>query len=135
MGVCFGKAKLNRCGSCYGGTSSLNATAGVDVCGVCGGDGTSCEGCDGVANSGKVRDVCGLCLHRSDSLFNANCTKISDFTPKSSPITGGREVEITGAGFSSFNLAKCRFMDGDREISASEVQIGKLFFNLSYFFI
>jgi len=32
-----------------------------DACGVCDGDGSSCDGCDGVANSGKVQDACGVC--------------------------------------------------------------------------
>lgn len=32
-----------------------------DQCGVCGGDGSSCLGCDGVVNSGAVNDVCGVC--------------------------------------------------------------------------
>ena len=37
-----------------------------DVCGVCGGTGTRCQGCDGVVNSGHRRDVCGVC--RGDGL-------------------------------------------------------------------
>lgn len=32
-----------------------------DVCGVCGGDGSSCRGCDGQPNSGKVFDDCHVC--------------------------------------------------------------------------
>ena len=32
-----------------------------DVCGVCGGNGTSCPGCDGIAGSRKVRDICRVC--------------------------------------------------------------------------
>ena len=32
-----------------------------DACGVCLGDGSSCAGCDGVSNSGKVIDACGIC--------------------------------------------------------------------------
>jgi len=32
-----------------------------DECGVCGGDNSSCAGCDGVANSGLVNDECGVC--------------------------------------------------------------------------
>jgi len=35
--------------------------AGVDACGVCGGDGKSCMGCDGVPNSGKELDACSVC--------------------------------------------------------------------------
>ena len=31
-----------------------------DQCGVCGGT-NACFGCDGVPNSGKVKDVCGVC--------------------------------------------------------------------------
>jgi hypothetical protein len=33
----------------------------ADVCGICGGDGTSCAGCDGEAYSGTVLDACGVC--------------------------------------------------------------------------
>lgn len=32
-----------------------------DECGVCGGDASTCVGCDGVPNSGAVDDVCGEC--------------------------------------------------------------------------
>ena len=32
-----------------------------DACGVCGGTGTRCQGCDGVVNSGHRRDICGVC--------------------------------------------------------------------------
>ena len=28
---------------------------------MCGGNNSSCAGCDGVANSGKVVDLCGVC--------------------------------------------------------------------------
>lgn len=40
-------------------TVTLGAIA--DECGVCGGNGSSCAGCDGVPNSGKVLDLCGDC--------------------------------------------------------------------------
>jgi hypothetical protein len=33
----------------------------LDACGVCGGDSSTCEGCDGIINSGKLNDVCGIC--------------------------------------------------------------------------
>lgn len=33
----------------------------LDECGVCGGDSSSCKGCDGVAGSKKQFDLCGVC--------------------------------------------------------------------------
>jgi len=39
----------------------VNSGKVMDACGVCGGDGSSCAGCDGVANSHKVEDACGVC--------------------------------------------------------------------------
>jgi len=32
-----------------------------DACGVCGGDGSTCAGCDGVPNSNKTFDACNVC--------------------------------------------------------------------------
>jgi len=56
------------CGVCGGDNSSCKGCDGkpnsgkvIDECGVCGGDGSSCAGCDGKPNSGKVLDECGVC--------------------------------------------------------------------------
>eukprot|EP00029_Vermamoeba_vermiformis_P000282 TRINITY_DN1030_c0_g1_i4.p1 TRINITY_DN1030_c0_g1~~TRINITY_DN1030_c0_g1_i4.p1 ORF type:complete len:1469 (+),score=345.30 TRINITY_DN1030_c0_g1_i4:97-4503(+) len=56
------------CGVCGGNGTSCAGCDGVpfsgktrDPCGVCGGDGSSCAGCDGVPNSGKKVDKCGVC--------------------------------------------------------------------------
>lgn len=38
-----------------------NGNKVLDLCGVCGGDNSSCKGCDGVPNSGKVLDRCEVC--------------------------------------------------------------------------
>ncbi|KAL6074271.1 Subtilisin-like serine peptidase (Serine peptidase, clan sb, family s8-like protein) [Balamuthia mandrillaris] len=73
---CDGKldsgAVLDVCGICGGnGTSCLSGCDNkpfsileVDACGVCGGNNqvnTDCFGCDGVPNSGLVLDECGVC--------------------------------------------------------------------------
>lgn len=72
-GVCFGSARTDDCNVCSGGTTSHARNSdkdcnGVcfgpsepDICGVCDGDGTSCIGCDNVANSGIEYDICGTC--------------------------------------------------------------------------
>lgn len=33
----------------------------IDECGVCDGDNSTCTGCDGIPNSGKIIDECGVC--------------------------------------------------------------------------
>ena len=42
-------------------THSFSSTAKLDACGVCGGNNSTCTGCDGVPNSRKVLDDCGVC--------------------------------------------------------------------------
>ena len=55
---CDGVLNSGKVAGCDG---SCPATKSLDVCGECGGDGTSCLGCDGIANSGKHADECGVC--------------------------------------------------------------------------
>lgn len=98
--VCFGKAKLNICGICTGGNTTRLSTSGQDVCGVCSGDGTSCQGCDDVVNSGKLVDSCGKCLSKIDRDFDNTCFTINSFFPSSVPASGGDEIVVSGAGFS-----------------------------------
>ena len=50
---CVGTPALEYC-------DCRNRTA--DACGVCGGDGKTCKGCDGVPNSGKRWNLCGDCV-------------------------------------------------------------------------
>ena len=42
-------------------SAPFRVAAPADVCGVCGGNGRSCVGCDGVPNSGRAFDRCGVC--------------------------------------------------------------------------
>ena len=93
-GVCFGEARLDGCSVCYGGTTGLAANMALDECGVCDGDNTTCIGCDGVVNSGKVVDSCGICGGNDCSCFEA-----SSLQPMRGPRTGGTEVIVRGAGF------------------------------------
>lgn len=70
--VTFGKAKVDRCEVCDGSNECVGCDdieyidnpedkPEYDVCGLCGGDGSSCTDCEGVQNGGKVKDACGRC--------------------------------------------------------------------------
>ena len=50
---------LSTNGTCPLVPDSSNSV--IDVCGVCGGNGTTCLDCAGVPNGSAVNDVCGLC--------------------------------------------------------------------------
>ena len=67
-GVPYGSLSVDGCDVCGGDNSTCRGCDNVvasgkvlDGCLVCGGDNSSCAGCDGVPNSGKVYDECGLC--------------------------------------------------------------------------
>jgi hypothetical protein len=84
-GMCGGQAVVDECGQCVLGTTGREMNAAkdcagecfgkrlptdpacqcereeLDSCFVCGGDNSTCAGCDGVPNSGMVRDLCGVC--------------------------------------------------------------------------
>ena len=44
--------------------------APADACGVCGGDNSTCRGCDGLVKSGARLDACGTCGGRDDSCID-----------------------------------------------------------------
>ena len=93
-GTCFGSAGRDLCGVCYGGSTGLPSNTTLDTCGICGGDGLSCIGCDGIENSGKVIDSCEVCGGN-----NCGCYKVLSLSPTRGPTSGGTEITIAGAGF------------------------------------
>lgn len=42
------RAYINDCNQCVGGNTGLGDNHGFDACGICGGDNSTCTGCDGV---------------------------------------------------------------------------------------
>lgn len=78
-GIPNGQAVVDVCGVCGGDGSSCKDCAGVpnggqvlDQCGVCGGNNSTCKGCDGVPNSGQAIDACGVCGGDSSSCKDCN---------------------------------------------------------------
>jgi len=47
--------------SCAGCDNIPNSGLSDDACGICGGDGSTCAGCDNIPNSGLSLDICGVC--------------------------------------------------------------------------
>jgi len=47
--------------SCAGCDNIPNSGLSDDACGICDGDGSSCAGCDNIPNSGLSLDICGVC--------------------------------------------------------------------------
>eukprot|EP00960_Hanusia_phi_P064858 765942-Hanusia_phi.AAC.1 len=89
---------LDVCGVCAGDGKSCLGCDGIpfsgnvkDVCGVCGGNGKSCLGCDGVPNSKKVVDACGVCGGNGRSCLGCDGIPYSDKTFDSCGICGGQD--------------------------------------------
>jgi len=93
-GTCNGTAVLDDCKVCSGGASgnefnknkdcagqcfgshkptdpACNCKTFLDACYVCGGDNSSCAGCDGIPYSGVTRDYCGVCGGNSTRCCNS----------------------------------------------------------------
>ena len=51
----------------------IRFSPGKDACGVCEGDGTTCQDCSGIPNGLKVIDLCGQCLLPTDEAYNKRC--------------------------------------------------------------
>ena len=105
------------------GASALFAVE-EDACGVCGGDGTSCEGCDGVENSGELYDACGKCLHPTQpvgaSAFNASCVDCAGDTPHGPRVLDDcgvcrdpADALFSRAGIPDYHLGGCIGCDGE----------------------
>lgn len=94
LGVCFGAAILDECGVCHADPSSPLVGSSLDVCGVCGGQNSTCPGCDGSPASGVTVDSCGVCGGN-----DCGCFKIDSIDPQWGPKSGGTEIIIRGAGF------------------------------------
>jgi len=71
----------DECGICGGDNTSCagcdnvpNSGLVLDGCEVCGGNNSTCAGCDGIPNSGLVNDDCGVC--NGDNTACAGCDDV-----------------------------------------------------------
>ncbi len=76
-------------------TGVPNSGLSLDICGVCGGNGASCRGCDNVPFSGKKFDQCGVC--GGDNTVCAGCDGVPHSNKKldSCGICDGKDTHCT----------------------------------------
>lgn len=87
-----------------------------DECEVCGGDNTSCAGCDGVPNSGLVFDECGVCGGNNSSCAGCDGEPNSGVVFDECGVCGGNNSSCAGcdgAPNSGKVLDQCGVCDGD----------------------
>ena len=61
-----------------GGNTSKTENDGMDACGMCGGDGSSCADCAQVPNGGKSVDICGVCNFPNDTNRDTSCSELGN---------------------------------------------------------
>ncbi|XP_033123601.1 uncharacterized protein LOC117122201 [Anneissia japonica] len=98
----------NKCGECVGGQTGLEGNHGFNECGQCVSasyaDTSSCEGCDGVLNSGKEYDTCGVC-----GGDGTDCVGIGNVFPNFIPANQDISLQVEGAGFTTGSALSCIF--------------------------
>jgi hypothetical protein len=92
-GDCLGTAAINVCGNCVGGSTGHPPTLGQDVCLVCGGNGTTCLGCDGLPFSNATVDYCAVCGGN-----NTDCIVLDHVAPPAGLNLPGAVLTVLGAG-------------------------------------
>ena len=94
----------------------LKFILGVDACGICGGNGTTCHDCAGVPNGGKKMDLCDKCLSPDDVNFNTACVKLGRFTPSVGYVAGGMKVMIKASGLKPYDNVTCNFLGSQKYV-------------------
>jgi len=123
---CPFETPIDVCGVCGGdGTSCLGCDGQIylapetkpvyDICGVCEGDGTTCVGCDGVVNSGLYPSACGNCGEPA-----IECTNGSGLHP-----LGIAGIVLIIVGFFFLLLFLLAFLIGKRSVDHKESKLKK----------
>jgi len=119
---CRAPKVVDVCGVCGGDNSTCLDCAGepygvksLDECGVCGGDNTSCMDCAGVLDGGKQIDACGVC--GGDNTYCADC---------GGTLFGAKEFDLCGVcGGDDSSCADCAGAPwGDKTADACGVCAG-----------
>eukprot|EP00795_Rhopilema_esculentum_P001634 gene1634-16100_t len=124
-GSCNGTAAINKCGHCVGGTTGLPLNHGIDPCGTCKNDSSSCADCAGVPNGGKKRDLCNLCRLPTDAIFNTECRRLGRCNVTVLPNDAQYAIGCNGAGIDVFISVTCKLVSSSQNIDAAEPKLEK----------
>lgn len=106
MDICDTNGNCTQCSGIIDCNGICNGGLVNDICGVCGGDGTSCLGCDGVPNSGLTNDICGVC-----GGLATNCNEC--FTPCTSECETSSERIFLNSGITQCQATDCYPGEGE----------------------
>jgi hypothetical protein len=88
-------------------TVSPGPFAVKDPCGVCGGSGSSCIGCDGVSGSGAIIDGCQRCVRVDSPLYNTSCRDCKGVIDGNAFIDACGVCNFFGSPFANFSCIGC----------------------------
>ncbi|KAL3859702.1 hypothetical protein ACJMK2_009907 [Sinanodonta woodiana] len=107
-GQLLSDAFINECEICVVGATGLAADAGMDACGVCHGDNSTCMDCAQDVKGDKVVDFCGKCRSPSDPQFNKGCgASLGTVYPKFIFAKYEGNLSVAGANLEAFSDARC----------------------------
>ncbi|XP_077978789.1 uncharacterized protein LOC144434209 [Glandiceps talaboti] len=116
-------AHLNKCGVCVGGSTNKTNTFGIGPCGICvnntNDDVMACYGCDGVPNSGRIKDLCGVCNGDGTTCFG-----VDRVHPSIIPANKQQNITLFGAGFDNNDNLQCLFVREDNSFIKEPAQNG-----------
>eukprot|EP01130_Rhizamoeba_saxonica_P004825 TRINITY_DN195_c0_g1_i1.p1 TRINITY_DN195_c0_g1~~TRINITY_DN195_c0_g1_i1.p1 ORF type:complete len:933 (-),score=278.66 TRINITY_DN195_c0_g1_i1:109-2907(-) len=124
-GVPYSGAVDDACGVCNGTSDCIGcdglkyadgeAPKDFDECGICGGDSSTCLGCDGVPN-GQVFDQCGVCGGTDDCVGCDGIPNSGAEYDDCSICQGNNEChDCNGVPYGQGELDFCGVCDGDNE--------------------
>jgi hypothetical protein len=102
---------------CVGGNTGKELNHGKDLCGVCGGDNSTCRDCANAIAGTKTTDICGACKEPGDGTRDS-CVKLG-IPKKLCLAVASTTVKIPAAGLSAYDGATCTIAGSATGVSAA----------------
>jgi hypothetical protein len=114
---------------CIGCDGIKNSGKVIDICGICDGNNSTCVGCDGIINSNKIIDYCEKCT----TISNSNKTCIKLITPiKFYKLSCGNTLFINDQNWEPKSNDKIVIWNLVSKIESGIIIIDKNYGNITY---